>query len=291
MYRLSSKTKKLVLGERTVLMGVLNITPDSFSDGGRYMDVAAAVSRGEEMVNEGADIIDVGGESTRPGSDSVTMAEEITRVIPVVRALREKLGEAVWISVDTNKAAVAEAALTAGADMLNILGGLRSGAGLAEVIKKYQCPFVVYHINGTPKTMQEGIVESADVVAEVKDFFTQEIAECERAGLARALLVLDPGIGFGKTVGQNIEMLERLGEFAEFDCPILIGVSRKSHLGAILKEQLHLAEAPAPLERIEAGLAETSIAVGNGAHIIRTHDVAATKKFLATLDYVRAITQ
>jgi len=292
MYTLSSKAKKLVLGDRTAIMGILNITPDSFSDGGLYYEhgaaaIAAALSRAETMIKEGADIIDVGGESTRPGAEPVSAEDEIARVVPVIEAIRKTLGSDIWISIDTDKADVAEAALLVGADMVNALGGIKFDSHLADVVKKYACPLVIYHIKGDPKTMQTGEISYIDVVAEIKDFFKNQIAECERAGVARAQIVIDPGIGFGKTVAQNVEIIKRLSEFSDLGAPILIGLSRKSHLGTILKEQLDLGDVPAPSERLEAGLAETAVAVLHGVSIVRTHDVLVTKKFLATLDYVR----
>lgn len=264
-------------------MGVINITPDSFSDGGMYFDnVKRAVNRAKEMIEEGADIIDVGGESTRPGSEGVSQEEELRRVVPVIKAIRESLGKEVVISVDTNKSGVAREALKAGANMLNSLGGFSFDPKIANVLKEYGCPIIIYHIKGSPKTMQTGEIIYKDVVSEIKDFFEDQIKFAEKNGISREKLLFDPGIGFGKTVEQNIEIIKRLKEFKNM--PIIIGVSRKSHLGKILEESFGLAETPKPEERLEAGLAETAVAVLNGASIIRAHDVLPTRKFLAVLE-------
>ncbi len=271
----------LLSGKKVLLMGVLNITPDSFSDGGKYLDKAAAAKKAFEMIAEGADIIDIGGESTRPGAESVGVKEELERVIPVISALR-KSDQKIVISIDTNKAEVAEKALEAGASLMNILGGFSHDEKLAEVAAKFKCPAVMYHIKGTPKTMQAGEIKYEDVIEEIKKFFEDQIKIAEKHGIKKENLIFDPGIGFGKTVEQNVEIVRRLKEFAPL--PLMIGVSRKSHLGAILKEKLGLKEIPPPNERLEAALAETAIAIQNGARIIRTHDILSTKKFISTLE-------
>ena len=265
------------------IMGVLNITPDSFSDGGSYFNnIEIALKRVKEMIGEGADIIDVGGESTRPGSDSVNVDEELRRVVPVIKAIRDSVGKNVDISVDTNKSEVAREAIKVGANIINSLGGFSFDRKLADVVKESDCLMVIYHIKGSPKTMQEGEIVYEDIISEIKDFFDSEIKFAESNGIPREKLLFDPGIGFGKTVEQNIEIIKRLKEFK--DMPIVVGISRKSHLGKILQESLHLSEVPPPNERLEAGLAETAVAVLNGACVIRTHDVAETKKFLAVLE-------
>ncbi len=268
-----------------LLMGVLNITPDSFSDGGIYFaNVDAAVSRAKEMLAEGADIIDIGGESTRPGAQAVEAAQEMERVIPVITALRKSLGDGFPISIDTYKSPVAQAALEAGATMVNSVGGLQFDPVLADVVASFDCPLIIYHIKGTPRTMQQGEIVYKDVVADITKFFEEQIALGMKKGIKRDQFILDPGIGFGKTVAQNVEIIKRLSEFHKLDLPLLIGVSRKSHLGLLLKEKLHLSEVPSPNERLEAALAETAIAVYNGASIVRTHDVAATKKCVLTVE-------
>jgi dihydropteroate synthase len=235
------------------------------------------------MLEEGAAIIDIGGESTRPGSEAVSVEEEIRRVIPVIQAIKKELGE-VTLSIDTWKHEVAEAALEAGCSIVNSLGGFSFDLKLAEVVAKHHCRIMLYHIKGTPKTMQQGQIHYDDVIKEISEFFAEQIAIGEKHGIQKDRYILDPGIGFGKSVEQNVEIIKRLGEFGSFALPIAIGVSRKSHLGMILQSELNLEQAPAPTERLEAGLAETAVAVLNGASIVRTHDVKETKKFLAVLE-------
>jgi dihydropteroate synthase len=280
----------MVIGERGIIMGILNTTPDSFSDGGLYykeneISISAALERVKMMLSEGADIIDIGGESTRPGSKTISVEDEISRTVPIIKAIRAELPNDIWISIDTNKKEVAEAAFTAGANMVNCLGGVSRNPKLLAFIKARDCPFVVYHSKGIPEFMQSGEIEYADLIGEIRAFFESEITACVKSCLHDPQILLDPGIGFGKTVEQNAEIIKRLNEFSDLNRPILLGVSRKSHLGVILKKQLCLTEIPGPLERIEASLAETAIGLHNGAHIIRTHDVGVTKKFIATLDY------
>ncbi len=285
VFDLKYKNKHLMLGRSTVIMGTLNVTPDSFSDGNLYYrNTKFAVSRAKAMLEEGADIIDVGGESTRPGSEFVTSEEEMRRVIPVIRKIRSALGNGFFISIDTYKAPVAQAALEAGADMVNSLSGFTFDNKMAGVVKKFGCPIIIYHIKGKPKTMQKGNIEYDDVVKDIAKFFKSQANIAEANGIGKRQLIIDPGIGFGKTMQQNIDVVRRLGEFSSLGLPIAIGMSRKSHLGQLLKEELDLDAIPGPLERIEAALAETSVAVGQGAHIIRTHDVYQTKRFVLALD-------
>lgn len=269
----------------TVIMGILNITPDSFSDGGSYYNnVDRALKYVKDMYEDGADIVDIGGESSRPGSEQVSEEEELSRVIPVIEAVRKKLGEKVFLSIDTYKAGVAREALSKGVDMVNSLGGFIFDRDLANVAAEFGCPVILYHINGEPKTMQSGEISYADVVGDISDFFMKQIDFGLRSGMRREQFILDPGIGFGKTVEQNVEIIRRLNEFAALELPLAVGVSRKSHLGELLKEGLQLAKLPKTSQRLEAGLAETAIAVLNGASIVRTHDVIQTKRFLSVLD-------
>jgi dihydropteroate synthase len=269
---------------QTLLIGILNSTPDSFSDGGLYYDdTEKAVARAKQMLTEGADIIDIGGESTRPGTEKIDSAEEIRRTLPVIKAINKHLPTA-KLSIDTWKSEVAREAMAGGCHMINSLGGFTFDKKLATVVGEFECPIIVYHIKGEPKSMQQGEITYTDVVAEITDFFTNQIALGTKSGLKKEQFILDPGIGFGKTVEQNIEIIKRLKEFETFNLPIAIGVSRKSHLGKLLQTELHLDKIPSPMERIEASLAETAVAVFNGANIIRTHDVQQTKKFLAVLE-------
>ncbi|MBP7804638.1 MAG: dihydropteroate synthase [Candidatus Pacebacteria bacterium] len=281
-----SRIKKLQK-DHTLIMGILNITPDSFSDGGQYMVPELALAKAESLIKEGADIIDIGGESTRPGALPVSSEEEIARTAPVIRMIREKLGDNVLISIDTNKAIVAEAALTAGADIVNSLGGFTFDTALAKVVAKAKCPFAIYHIKGEPRTMQKGAIKYKNVVGDITAFFKQQIAIGGKAGIKRDQFILDPGIGFGKSVDHNLTIVKNYKAFTKFKLPLMLGASRKSHLANILKEKMRLDMTPPPEERIEAGLAETAIAVLGGATIVRTHDVLATKKFLTLLDALK----
>ncbi|HWY79604.1 MAG TPA: dihydropteroate synthase [Candidatus Sulfotelmatobacter sp.] len=267
---------------KTLVMGILNVTPDSFSDGGNYLNPEKAVKHAKQMFSEGADIIDIGGESTRPGSAYVSEKEELRRIIPIITLVKKHLGKKIKLSVDTWKAAVANEALTAGADIINSLGGFSFDAKLAQVVASYHCPIVIYHIKGKPRTMQKGKIMYSNVSEEIRNFFEEQIAFGEKNAVKREQFILDPGIGFGKTVKQNIEILKNIDTFKKCNLPILIGVSRKSHLGMILKESLNLETKPT--ERIEASLAETAFAVYNGATIVRTHDVLPTKKLLAVVE-------
>ena len=279
----AQKQKRNQTEKQILIMGILNVTPDSFSDGGRYLAVPAAVSRAKEMAKEGADIIDIGGQSTRPGAVIISEGEEIRRIEPVIRAIRKALPN-IGISVDTNRASVASAALLAGADIVNSLGGFSFDPALADVVAKAGCPIVIYHIRGTPETMQKGTIAYKNVTKEINAFFKKEIAFGEKHGVEKGQFVLDPGVGFGKTNEHNLEIIRNFADFLQWGMPLAVGVSRKSHLGSILQEKLGLKKAPVPEERLEAGLAETAIAVQNGAGIARTHDVLATAKFLAVLE-------
>ena len=268
---------------KTKLMGILNVTPDSFSDGGDfYNNPKKATARVKQMIQEGADYIDIGGESTRPGSDNVSEEEEIKRVIPVITEIRKQLGKNIQLSLDTWKAKVAEEALSKGANAINSLGGFQFDEKLASVVAKYHCMVIIYHSKGKPKTMQQGKIEYDDVIKDISHFFETQLTFGEKNHINRDQFILDPGIGFGKTVEQNLEIIKRLSEFKRFDLPIVVGISRKSHLGMILKDDLKLETQHA--QRVEASLAETAIAIQNGAAIIRTHDIMQTKKFLAVFE-------
>lgn len=280
--------KFLKLGRKTLLMGILNLTPDSFSDGGEYFrNVEKALGRAKQITEQGADIIDIGGESSRPGSKRITKQEELDRVLPVIRAIRKALPQII-LSIDTYKADVAKEALKAGVDIINSLGGFLFDKELAEVAAHFKCPVILYHIKGEPKTMQEGEISYKDVVEEITAFFQEQIDYGLSNGMAREQFFIDPGIGFGKTVEQNVEIIKRLDEFKKLELPMVIGVSRKSHLGKLLEQELRLKEIPGISDRLEAGLAETAVAVMNGARMVRTHDVAETKRFLSVLDLFKS---
>lgn len=284
---LKFKNKRLILGQKTIVMGVLNVTPDSFSDGGLYYGNAEkAVNRAYQMVNEGADIIDIGGESTRPGSCGISEKEEIDRIIPVIKGIRKSRNKC-FISVDTYKEEVAGKALIEGADIINALSGEDYKHKIFAAAKEFKCPIILYHIRGTPKNMQKGEIRYKDVVRDIVQHFIKRIEFGVEMGLNRNQFLVDPGIGFGKTVEQNLEIVRKLKDLSVLKTPVVIGISRKSHLGKILQDELKLPSTPSPTDRLEASLAETAIAVLNGAHIIRTHDVVQTKKFLAALDKLK----
>lgn len=247
-----------------VVMGVVNVTPDSFSDGGRFADAAAAVEHALAMVEAGAAIIDVGGESTRPGAGAVPAAEEIRRVVPVLESLCAVLP--VPVSVDTRKPEVMRAAIASGASMINDVGALRA-EGALEAVAASDVALCLMHMQGEPGTMQRD-PSYTDVVAEVRAFLAARVAACEAAGVDRSRLVIDPGFGFGKTAAHNLSLLARLGEFAALDLPLLVGLSRKSLVGALTGR--------ATDERLAGSLVLAAFAVERGAAIVRAHDVAAT---------------
>ncbi|WP_457642527.1 dihydropteroate synthase [Persephonella sp.] len=286
-FKINYKGKFLNLGTRTVIMGILNLTPDSFSDGGiYYKNIEKAVERVAQMLEEGADIIDIGGESTRPGAVPVTTEEEMERVIPVIKALRKELGDKFFISIDTYKSKVAQAALEEGVDIVNDISGMSFDPEMVKVIQKYDCPVVINHTKGRPENMQENVYYN-DVILEIIDFLENQIKFGLKHGIRKDRFIIDPGIGFGKYVEHNIEIIKRLNELKVLGLPVLIGISRKSFIGSIIKNLLGREETPPPVERLSGSLGATAYAVLNGAHIIRTHDVKETAEFLTILDTIR----
>jgi len=266
--RLKLPSRTLVLGERTLIMGVLNITPDSFSDGGKFFSLKRAVDGALAMERAGADILDIGAESTRPGSAGISAAEELQRLLPVLEALRPRLK--IPVSVDTQKAGVAEIALGAGAALLNDISGLKHDPRLAKVAAKFGAPLILMHMRGTPRTMQKQSF-ARNVLKEVIAGLRHSIAIARRAGVRRSQIILDPGIGFGKSFRQNYELLARLPELAKLGYPLLVGSSRKGFLGAALAHD----GKPAPPEaRIWGTAATVAASILGGAHIVRVHDVA-----------------
>ena len=249
-------------------MGVVNVTPDSFSDGGRYLDAKAAIAHGEELLRDGAEILDVGGESTRPGAEPVGEAEELRRVVPVVEAL----AHGGVVSIDTSKSAVAAAAIYAGATMLNDVTALRGDAAMAGLCADRGVGVVLMHMPGNPRTMQDD-PRYGDVVDDVKAFLAERVEYALAAGIAEERLWLDPGIGFGKTLEHNLELLRRLGELRELGRPLVIGASRKSFIGKV--------DGSAVDGRIGGSLASAVLAAAEGADILRVHDVAETAQALA----------
>jgi dihydropteroate synthase len=247
------------------IMGVVNVTPDSFSDGGRYFDTRAAIEHGLELEAEGAAILDVGGESTRPGADPVPGAEELRRVIPVIEGLIER-GAGARISIDTSKSSVASRALTAGATLVNDVTAFRGDPQMAQIVAEAGAECCLMHMLGDPRTMQDD-PHYDDVVDDIKAFLTERMAFAVHAGIAEERILLDPGIGFGKTVHHNLELLRRLGEFLDLGRPVVIGTSRKTFLGRLTGRD-------APEERVAATVATNVLAYERGARVFRVHDVA-----------------
>ena len=280
IFRLKLRSGTLTLGRRTVVMGVLNVTPDSFSDGGKFFDAKRAVQHALAMQNDGADIVDVGAESTRPGSEEISVAEELRRLLPVLEQLRGKLK--IPISVDTQKAAVAEMALGAGAEIVNDISGLRTDPELARVATRHGAALILMHMRGTPRTMQRGPF-ARDVMRDVIGGLKQSIATAKKCAVPSSQIVIDPGIGFGKNYAQNYELLAKLPELATLGYPLLVGTSRKGFLGATLAKN----GKPAPAEeRIWGTAATVAASILNGAHIVRVHDVAEMKQIALVADCV-----
>lgn len=264
-------------GGRTLTMGVLNVTPDSFSDGGHYFLPDRAIEHGVRMAEEGADIIDVGGESTRPGADPVPLAEEMRRVIPVIRELAARTR--CLISVDTTKAGVAAAAVVAGAHIINDVSAMTADPGMVEVARKARVGVILMHMKGTPKTMQIA-PEYQNVVEEVTDYLAQRAEALVAAGIERERIAVDPGIGFGKTVDHNLALIVGLPRLAKLGRPIVLGLSRKSFIGKITGRDV--------AERLPGSIAGAAYAVLRGAHVIRAHDVKQTCDALRLVDMLVA---
>jgi len=264
------------LAERTLVMGILNVTPDSFSDGGLYDGPQAAAQRALEMVGDGADIIDIGGESTRPGAEEISTDQEIDRIGPVIEHLSGRID--VPISVDTTKARVAVAALEMGASIINDISGAAFDPEMASVVAQHRCPVVLMHIKGTPRTMQQSPTY-VDLMGEIKEYLAKRISVLTAAGVDERLIILDPGFGFGKTVHQNLEMIARLHELCEIGRPILIGTSRKSTIGKVL------GDLPVD-ERVEGTAATVALSIAQGASIVRVHDVKAMSRVSRMTDAI-----
>ena len=277
--------RELTIGERTLVMGILNITPDSFSDGAQFFSTDAGLAHARQMIAEGADVIDIGGESTRPGATLISPEEELERVLPVIEALVKET--AIPISIDTTKSMVARAALAAGASIVNDISALRFDYHIADEVAKAGAGLVLMHSRGTPATMQR-LPPAADIISEVIHSLGSSIAMAERRGVARESIVIDPGIGFSKTFDQNIELIAKLDQLsAAFpDLPIMIGTSRKAFLGHLLRDS---DGNPAPVDqRLPATLASITAAILHGAHIVRVHDVKETVKTIRVSDALRA---
>jgi dihydropteroate synthase len=282
-YHLQWGRYSIELGRRTYVMGVVNVTPDSFSDGGRFFDSAAAVAQGLRLAAEGADIIDVGGESTRPFAEAVSAEEEIRRVVPVIAELAGRIR--VPISIDTTKAVVARRALEAGAAMVNDISALRFDPELAGVAAEFAVPVILMHMQGEPRTMQV-TPRYDDLVGEICAFLEGAAAAAEGQGIPRSRLIADPGIGFGKTPGHNLQLIRRLPEFAALGLPLLVGPSRKSFIRKLVKPEGEKDVSP-DQPAVETGTqAAVAASIFNGAHIVRVHDVANTRATVKVVDAI-----
>ncbi len=257
------RDKSFVWGKQTYLMGVLNITPDSFSDGGDYNNLEAAFQRAAALVEAGADILDVGGQSTRPGAKQISPEAELERVIPIIKRIRKHLN--VPISVDTTRAEIAQQAVQAGADLVNDISGGTFDAAMLTTVAELEVPIILMHIRGTPETMQQ-LTDYEDLVGDIIAVLRERIAAAEKAGIARSRLLIDPGIGFGKTAEQNLELLRQLDQFQSLGVPILVGTSRKSFIGKILKQD-------DPKQRVWGTASTCCAAIAQGADLLRVHDL------------------
>ncbi|NWF62104.1 MAG: dihydropteroate synthase [Fischerella sp.] len=263
-------------GQRTYLMGVLNVTPDSFSDGGEFNAIAPALAQAQAMQAAGADIIDIGGQSTRPGAEPISPAEELDRVLPVLHVLRKEIS--VPISVDTTRAEVATAAVTAGADIINDISGGTFDPEMLSSVAKLNVPIILMHIRGTPQNMQQ-MTNYQDLLEEISNFLFKQIAAATAAGINQDKIIIDPGIGFAKNYEQNIEIFRRLPELRKLNCPILVGPSRKSFIGRILNQ-------PDPKARVWGTAAACCAAIFTGADILRIHDVKEMRDVCLVADAI-----
>lgn len=266
---------KLEFGRKTLIMGIVNVTPDSFSNGGKFFNLDSAVAGAQRLEEEGADIIDIGGESTRPGAKAVKLAEELRRVIPVIKKVRKKIK--VPISIDTRKSKVAQEAIEFGANIINDISGLKHDPNMIKVIKRYKTPLILMHIKGNPRTMQIN-PHYEDVISEIYTYFEKSILRLTKYGVEEGKIIIDPGIGFGKNLDHNIQILKRLKEFKSLGRPILIGTSRKSFIGAILNLPVD--------KRLNGTLASCACAIINGADILRVHDVRQVSEVIKIVDCI-----
>ena len=272
-----ARQRVLRLGRKTAVMGVVNITPDSFYDGGKFLATDRAVGQGLALVEQGADLIDLGGESSRPGAEPVSVREELRRVLPVLTAIRPQVS--VPISVDTTKSEVAEKALQAGADIINDISAFRFDPKLPRVVAKWEAGIILMHMRGTPREMQK-LPPSDDILSEIRQDLRDAIETAFQHDIPSDNIAIDPGIGFGKTLEDNLRILNRLGFLESFDLPILIGASRKSFLGAILQFPTQ--------GRLLGTLASVAIAIARGAHMVRVHDIAEVLKVVRVTDSILA---
>jgi dihydropteroate synthase len=275
-FTVETPQRTINFGTRTAVMGILNVTPDSFSDGGRFATIHDAVANARQLEEEGADIIDIGGESTRPGSESVPVEEELDRVIPVIRAVKRQVE--VPLSIDTTKAAVAARAIDEGVEIVNDISALRWDREMASVIAARGVPVVLMHMKGTPQTMQDGTISYRSLMADIIQFLRNSIDAARAAGIPEERIIIDPGVGFGKTVEHNCELLWRLSELKTLGRPILIGPSRKRFIGAVTGGE--------PRDREDGTAATVAVSIMNGAQIVRVHDVKSIKKVAVMTDAI-----
>jgi dihydropteroate synthase len=280
LFRLKLNSRAMILGERTLVMGVVNVTPDSFSDGGKFLEPESAIEQALALANAGADLLDIGGESTRPGSQETSAAEELDRILPVLEGLRGRLK--IPISVDTRRAAVAELALGAGAEIINDVSGLKSDPKIAEVAARQGVPLILMHMRGEPRTMQKPPF-ARDVMKDVLQGLRKSVAIARKAGVAKSQIIVDPGIGFGKSYAQNYELLQKLPQLARLGYPLMVGTSRKGFLGATLASE---GKPAPPEERIWGTAAAVTASILSGAHIVRVHDVVEIVQVARVADCV-----
>lgn len=262
-------------GQRTYIMGVLNVTPDSFSDGGQFNSLESAIAQAQQMIQDGADILDIGGQSTRPNAEEVSLQEELDRVIPVIHAIRQRFDQ-IPISVDTTRSQVAKAAIAAGADMINDISGAVFDSEMLSTVGELGVPIILMHVRGTPKTMQS-LTEYQDLIPQICEFLKERIDSAIAHGITQ--IMIDPGIGFAKTYNQNLEILRQLEAFQELNCPILVGASRKSFIG-------HILDQPDPKKRVWGTAAACVSAIANGADVVRVHDVAELRDACRVADAI-----
>jgi len=283
-YKISWGNHSLELGPRTCIMGVVNVTPDSFSDGGKYLSIDTAVAHGERLFREGADILDIGGESTRPFSDPVSAGEEIRRVVPVIRELVRRVS--IPVSIDTKKAVVAKDAIDAGASIVNDISALKADPDMADLVAQAGVPVVLMHMQGTPKTMQKAPAYR-NLISDITKFLAEAIAYAENHGIPRAKIIIDPGIGFGKTVAHNLSLIKNLAAFNALDTPLLIGPSRKAFIRSIINKKHPDAVKP-DSQIVETGTqAAIAAAILHGAHIVRVHNAADSRATAGIMDAIK----
>lgn len=275
-YILKTSRREIQLGEKTLIMGILNVTPDSFSDGGFFYSQQKAIEHGIQMVEEGADIIDVGGESSRPGAESVSTAIELKRIIPVIESLAKRIK--IPISVDTTKAQVARRAIESGAEIINDISALHTDKKMTKTIKETGSAAILMHMRGKPGNMQKGNLVYNNLMAEISDYLKKSSEKALKDDIKKDRLIIDPGIGFGKTPEDNYKIIRNLSQLKELGMPIMVGTSRKSFIGKITGGE--------PKERVEGTAATVAAAIMNGCHIVRVHDVAAMKKVAAVADAI-----